>query len=201
MPATQSDHWDYTIEEWQGAQYKALLARIAKDIVVIWDVGANVGGWAHVAKIHFPEAIIHCFEPVEANFEHMKNRLWRDVELHNFGIYYGATESRVVSRGGTNVGAFFLEQVNAGEPRHIHDEVIQLKTFEELPLGEPDLIKLDVEGAEENILEHSSIVKKTPYLLIEWHPNTEPLAFFKQHLPDHRVVASIGNSQYLLAHI
>lgn len=201
MPATQKAHWQYTLDEWSGSQYQALLSCVPEDILIVWDVGANVGGWAQIASERFTEATIHCFEPVPANFDYLKKKMWQRCELHEFGIYYGARDSRVVSRGGTNVGAFFIEQIDAGEPRYMHDQIIELKTFEELGLSNPDLIKLDVEGAEENIIEHSDIVKDTPWLLIEWHPNTDPIAFFKQHLPYHRKVATIGISQFLLARI
>lgn len=194
MP-TPKEHWGYTIEEWQKAEFQSIVNQIP-DIKIFWDIGANVGGVAEIIKRRIPEVSIHCFEPVLVNYEELVRNV-PYATCHQFGIYYGAKESKVLWRG-SNDGAYFVEQINSGEPRIQTGEVMILKELEELDLEKPDLIKLDVEGAEENILEHSHLVKKTPYLIIEWHPNTEPINFFAKHLPNHRVVVNLSDKQFLL---
>ena len=196
MPGTAYEHWEYTLIEWESS-FNRLLAQIDRP-KVIYDLGANVGGFSHVCLNRWPTAEIHAFEPVERNYKELAQRLGGEVSVHTYGIYYGATESHVVSRGDGNIGAFFIEQINAGEPRIIDNEIIQLKTLEELDISKPDFIKFDIEGAEENVLEYSDLCRQTKWLLIEWHPPVEPVAFFKKHLPNHKIVDSIDNIQFLL---
>lgn len=198
MPSSQKDHWNYTIEEWKSEQFNQILNRLPEDLEVIYDVGANVGGWAQVMKEKYPYATTYCFEPVFENYDALiKNVPWA-INLP-YGIWYGARTSKVHSRGDHNVEAFFVEHIVAGDPIVEHEgELMQLRTFEELPIMKPDLIKFDIEGAEENVIENSLIVKNTPYLIVEWHPNTEPFEFFKQHLPKHEVVHHLSNMQFLL---
>lgn len=199
MPSTQHDHWSYTIEEWQKLPFTELTAAMPDHLKVVYDIGANVGGWAHVMQRKYHERLdMHCFEPVLANFNALCENMPK-AHNHHYGIFYGARDSHVVARGQYgNVGAYFVEQIDAGEPRVIFEEVIKLKTLEELELPLPDLIKMDVEGAEENIIERSTMVKECKWLVIEWHPNKSAIEFFKQHLPNHRVVVNLQNMQFLL---
>ena len=94
---TPESHWQYTLNEWSHPPFTSLLDAIPAPRV-IYDVGANVGGWAHIAKQRWPLAYIHCFEPVQSNFVALVQNV-SDVETHDWGIYYGATKSRVGSRG------------------------------------------------------------------------------------------------------
>lgn len=195
MPTTAIDHWIYTKNEWEG-DFKKLLTQIKKPKVV-YDVGANVGGFTQVVlDMWNPE--VHAFEPVERNYKAFEEYIGDKATLHKIGIYYGFRESHVQSRGDSNIGAFFVEHINAGEPRVTDAEIMQLRTFEELDIPKPDLIKMDIEGAEENVLEFSDLCRECPNLIIEWHPPVEPVAFFKKHLPNHKIVDSIDNIQFLL---
>lgn len=196
MTTSQASHWDYTVNEWSRAPFTRIIEELPDNLKRIWDIGANVGGFTHILQRKYPKAVFHCFEPVKANYEYLTEHV--KAHHHRYGIYYGARTSRVVSRGDGNVGGIFIEQLDAGEPRVFADEVIKLKTFEELDLADPDLIKFDIEGAEENVLEHSLLVKRTPWLIVEWHPPTDPHAFFKKHLPNHRIVVNLEDKQFLL---
>lgn len=198
MPSSQKDHWGYTINEWKTDQFAQLLSRLPSDLDVIYDVGANVGGWTEVMSDKYPFAAFYCFEPVFENYDVLiKNVPW--AKNLPYGIWYGARTSKVHSRGDHNVGAFFVEHIEAGDPIVEHEgELMQLRTFEELDLLKPDLIKFDIEGAEENVIENSTLVKTTPYLIVEWHPNRKATEFFSEHLPNHEIVHHIADMQFLL---
>lgn len=189
----------YTVDEWKNEHFKKITDVLPDTIKVVYDVGANVGGWAHVMQEKYHNKLkMFCFEPVEENFNMMVTKGINMTPLR-YGIFYGARESHVCSRGDGNCGGIFIEQIEAGDPIVQSEEVIQLRTFEELELPKPDLMKFDVEGAEENILEHSTLVKETPWLIIEWHPQYKsPYDFFAQHLPNHEVVVDLLNIQFLL---
>lgn len=194
-----NDHFKYTVDEWKNEHFTKITDALPKKLKVVYDVGANVGGWAHVMQEKYDNKLdIFCFEPVQANFEMLMSK---DLNITGvqYGIFYGARESHVCSRGDNNCGGIFVEQIEAGDPIVKSDEIIQLRTFEELELPKPDLMKFDVEGAEENILEHSALVKETPWIIIEWHPQYKnPYDFFKTHLPNHTVVVDLLNIQFLL---
>jgi FkbM family methyltransferase len=198
MPSV-NDHFKYTVEEWQSDLFKKITDPLPEDIRVVFDVGANVGGWAHVMQGKYGNNLsITCFEPVKENLEMLKSKDL-NITICPFGIFYGARESHVCSRGDGNCGGVFVEQIEAGDPIIKSDEIIQLRTFEELELPMPNLIKFDVEGAEENILEHSTLVKETPWLIVEWHPeHVDCYEFFKKHLPQHEIVVDLESKQFLL---
>lgn len=193
MP-TSKEHLQYTLEEWKKEEFQRIVNAIP-DVKVFCDIGANVGGVTVILKEKFPEMEAHCFEPVTVNFE----ELVKNVPFaHNYkvGIYYGKTESNVLWRG-SNDGAYFVEHIDSGEPRIRTGEVMELVELEDFGI-KPDLVKLDVEGAEENILEHSSLIKKTPMIIVEWHPNVDPFKFFEKHLPNHEIRVNLHNQQFLL---
>lgn len=194
-----NDHFKYTVDEWTNEHFKQITDALPEKLKVVYDVGANVGGWAHIMQEKYGNNLsMICFEPVKKNFDMLMSKELNITGVP-FGIYYGERESHVCSRGDDNCGGIFVEHINAGNPIVMTDEIIQLRTFEELDLPKPDLMKFDVEGAEENILEHSSLVKETPWLIIEWHPQYKsPREFFATHLPNHEIVVDLMNIQFLL---
>lgn len=197
MPETPKEHWDYTTNEWRSAEFKKILNHLPEKLPIIYDIGANVGGFTEVMKSTHPTAKFFCFEPVERNFEALIDYV-PYAQCIKKGIWYGAKTSKVTWRG-SNIGAFFLDQVNSGEPRIQTGEVIELAELEELDLPKPTLIKMDIEGAEENVLEHSEVCKACPWIILEWHPDhVNPTEFFKKHLPNHRVAVSVEDKQFLL---
>lgn len=54
---------------------------------VIFDVGANIGGYTRALLSVFPEAQIHCFEPAKETFNTLSNNIVeQNVILNNMGI-------------------------------------------------------------------------------------------------------------------
>jgi FkbM family methyltransferase len=203
MPGNQKEHWEYTVNEWTNDVFRKITDALPNDgIDVIYDIGANVGGWIEVIRRKYPEVFSYAFEPVKENFEALReNMAGKNTTCLNVAIYYGKEKARMMWRADGNIGAIFVEHVDAGEPKIIfgEGEDVTLAQLETLDLMKPDLIKMDVEGAEENIIPNSQIVKETKHLIIEWHPNTEPRAFFKEHLPNHKVVISLDEKQFYLS--
>lgn len=197
MPETPQEHWDYTRNEWGGTYFNSIINQLPEDISVVYDIGANVGGFTDILQCKYPEAKFVCFEPVKSNYDALVEYVPYATCIQK-GVYYGAKTSKVTWRG-SNIGAFFLDQVNSGEPRVQTGEVIELTELEELNLPKPTLIKMDIEGAEENVLEYSEVCRACPWIILEWHPDhVNPIEFFKKHLPNHRVAVSLENKQFLL---
>jgi FkbM family methyltransferase len=195
----QSEHWVYTVREWSQEPLIQILNALP-EVRVVFDIGANVGGWTHILLQRMPTAKVHCFEPMPNNFEALQINI-PDAKHHQYGIYYGQTEAQMFGRGDGNVGAVFVEWIDSGEPRVAVGEKIPLRKLEGNRLPKPDLIKMDVEGAEVNIIPNSPIVKTCKWLIIEWHPEHIPvIPFFTEHLPNHDVVLRVGNQFLLCSH-
>lgn len=122
----------------------------------IWDIGANIGAASLYFSGRFPQAGIHCFEPVPENFAVIERNIAgiSGIRAHMFAL--GAKEGSLDIRASDmsrNFGGFsFYEPGTAGAPAC----KVQVRTprgvIEDGTASAPDLIKIDVEGAEYDIL-------------------------------------------------
>lgn len=197
----QDQHWDFTLREWNEPKFFEILEEaLKKKPKKIFDIGACVGGWSYVVRQH-TDAKIEAFEPFNENYGKLVKNIEEtkmDVTPHNFGIYYGKTEANASWRG-SNIGAIFVDEIDTTMCMPA-GQVFQLKTLEEVTKTRPDLIKLDVEGAEKNIIENSKMLQEVPQIIIEWHFNGVENAeeYFAKHLP-HKVVKNLEGGMFLLS--
>ena len=87
--------WAGITGEWEAASVK-LWMKLAKDAEIIFDVGANTGIYALVAKTINPNAKVYAFEPIERIFE----KLAYNNQLNNFDISclkYGVSDKNGTS--------------------------------------------------------------------------------------------------------
>lgn len=199
MPGTAREHFEYTVKEWTTYEFSRLYDMIPEEPGFIFDIGANAGGFSQVMHDQFPSAQIYAVEPIRDNYAELSKCTFL-VGLCKAAVQYGTNSTRMFWRIG-NIGAYFTEEVDAGPDKDFSGETVDCVTLEELAYRfgcVPDLVKLDVEGAEENIIEHSTLLKTTPYIIVEWHPDLDPYSFFVKHLPDHRIVVDLQSKQFLL---
>lgn len=200
----QRDHWEFTTDEW-GKPYFFELLQLAfptkKKSSVVYDIGANVGALGSLVMDNFNVRKLISFEPDAENFAYLEASLddERCVNIDK-GIFYGKDTARVMGRGDGNCGGYFVEGLEPfGKGGFDLHKTFSLSPLEIFDLPKPDVIKLDVEGAERNIIEHSEIVKNCPTLIVEWH--YEPSAargFFSEQLPKHKIVKSLEDIMFLL---
>jgi FkbM family methyltransferase len=122
---------------------------------VIVDVGANEGSITQKLNNWFPEAHIYAFEPVTATFQLLQRNT---VKLRNVSPIVKA-----LGKANTKANIFLYEDntissFNASEQgiarRHETVEVVRLDAFmNEHSLSHVDILKIDVEGAEFDVLE------------------------------------------------
>jgi len=223
MNNQQEEHVEYTRNEWTTVKvFTDILNYLkTKNIKYFADIGANVGEVSKIILEQIPNINeIYAYEPETKNFEFMKNRFLNESKVKPIkkAIYYGQKSS--VLFGAWRCGSHTL----LGNPSMAHLEIIPLVTLEEENLNHVDLIKMDVEGAEYNIIENSEILKNIKYIIIEFHSfgmkdpsfnenlpqtsHTEKLKyqkkftddFLKTYLPNHKWVIDI-EEQYLLERI
>ena len=135
---------------------------------VIYDIGANDGSWTRDARQVFPRARYELFE---ANSQHTKpgvhtvllGETTKDVQ------FYKASGPSAGSNTGASV---YLEVTHHYVPGTYTVETLPMVPLDEyiaqknLPL--PDLIKLDVQGAELDVLKGGeSLLPTTKYVLME----------------------------------
>lgn len=222
MYTEQINHVNYTRNEWQTvSSFVDMLNFLQnKNINYVADVGSNVG---EVSKI-FIERIpsikkIYAYEPESTNYNFLKNRFENEPKIVPIkkGIYYGKTETTLFNNGGSGSHTVVLNNSSVGD-------FIELTELEKTNIEKLDLIKIDIEGAEYNVIKNSELLKKIKYIIIEFHPfgmddpnfeiNLPPVGienyikrteyiknytdnFVKTHLPDHKIVVEL-DVQYLL---
>ncbi|OWK35335.1 FkbM family methyltransferase [Fimbriiglobus ruber] len=124
---------------------------------VIVDVGANVGVFALYAKLRFHrDAIVHCFEPHLPTIELLRRNVRElpGVTVHPFGLGRGDVTAELRLDPRSSAG----HSIKAEHVRH--PEGIARVTlrdagavWDDLGLGEVDVLKLDACGCEGDILE------------------------------------------------
>ena len=135
---------------------------------VILDIGANIGGFTVWANSRWPNATLHCYEPVKNIFEWLKsntadmpNVIAQNVAVGEISeerqLYYGMS---VMSGCGSLING--REQLDIGE-------LVWVIPANSLP--EADIVKIDTEGWEVEIL--SGITFKPDVYLIEYHSNAD----------------------------
>lgn len=189
--------------EWSRAEQRDITLMLKdKNIQFIVDIGANYGcATLHYLKYLNP-AVIWAFEPLEDNFSMLSwNRdLGRNpkVVCINSGIYYGASSLPSFSGPEINPGGI---TVISGLPGTVQGEDMKMTELEEYFQDQTiDLIKIDVEGAEYNIIENSPTVKRARYLFVEWHNKSkeEIRAFVDKHLSNFQLMIEDSRGSYLL---
>jgi len=159
----------------------------------VYDIGSHVGFTAlYFAKMVGPEGKVIAFEPNEFNARRFKHILSENEELaKRIDVYKIAISKKKGSEdflfgddvdGGTSSGSF-IDSSHTFWRKEVYEEQIGFvrKTIQTLPLDlleselsitkTPALIKIDVEGAEQLVLEggRDLIKKNKPILLIEIH--------------------------------
>jgi FkbM family methyltransferase len=144
--------------QWQARDFAV---SICKNKNLALDIGANVGLWSSDLVKEFKQVI--AFEPVTEFIEcYKKNVLANNYTMHNVAL--GSAES------------FINMNIVEGNTGHSHIDTtsfgvgsIPLKTLDSFNLSGIDMIKIDVEGFEEEILAGAfdTIKRNKPVIVVE----------------------------------
>lgn len=135
---------------------------------VIYDIGANDGSWTRGAKQVFPNA--H-YEQFEANQQHQAPG--RHMVLLGDAEKEVPFFKAVGASAGANTGAsIYLEVTHHYTPGKYTSETLRMVPLDVYAvrnnLPQPDLLKLDVQGAELDVLRGAqTILRNTRYVLME----------------------------------
>ncbi|HEX2256965.1 MAG TPA: FkbM family methyltransferase [Afifellaceae bacterium] len=134
---------------------------------LIIDAGAHIGLSVLYWKSLFPKARIIAFEPDPANFAALKANCadLSGVELHNAAVWCYAGDAAFTQVG--SVGGFLSTLAADGSDPQLHVRTVSLRDFLQEPV---DLLKLDIEGAEIDVLLYcADRLENVEQLFVEYH--------------------------------
>jgi FkbM family methyltransferase len=137
--------------------------RHTSDVTTILDIGANVGVFGLAARIAYPGAVIHAYEPNGALEPHLR----RQADSARFAYFLeavGAQSGRVVLEHGKEPIQTRSSPADDGSvPQVAFREAIRRLG------GRADLVKVDCEGAEWSFIEDEESWRNVRFLSMEYH--------------------------------
>lgn len=146
---------------------------------IIYDIGANIGVFTRFARELFPDAIIVAIEPDLENYQHFMKftEVDENMFVYNFGIGIGQMYRHLNPTNGggesyvTNGLGYPLQgDVHGLEQKNTH--AVMLDELIDLQPNQKSILKLDIEGNENQIWVHEQsmkILKKIDYICAEIH--------------------------------
>lgn len=163
-------------------------APFQSDSPVIFDIGANIGGFTRWANARWMNSQIVCFEPVKSNFGMLQKNTsdMKNVQLLNAGVGSDNRKQKIYY-GKNNIGEASLfkgdQQVDDGEE-------VDIMSAAELPPCH--IMKIDTEGAEIEIIEN---YQHDPALyLIEYHSEENRLKIDDYFREEYILIDSKSNT-------
>ena len=170
---------------------------------VVIDCGANIGISALYFKSLYPHAIVHCFEPYSKAVEYLKRNIeengLQDVHVHREAVAASDGEIKLNIPADANMlNPSVLVSANSTVSEIVRS--IKLSSFINSIDEEIDLIKLDVEGAEYEIVEdlnNSGVLAtgKVRMLIIEYHDSV-----FKDAMRFEGFIGMLSDNHYEVLH-
>lgn len=119
---------------------------------VVFDVGANIGGWAEVLLEAHPAAQLHCFEPSSSAVAQLENALQGRAELHQLALSdTDGTRPLLSEEAGSPLASFY-----ARTPEMTVVESVATRRLDafciEHGITRVALLKIDAEGHELAVL-------------------------------------------------
>lgn len=194
----------------EAARFKWL---VPYNFITIIDVGANEGQFAKKIRYIFPNAILHCFEPIPDVFTQLKNN-FKDqgsIFFYNYGLSEANEEKNIFSNE-YSASSSVLEMLDLHKENFdfaVKSEPVAIKmkpldSFFITPVPGPILLKIDVQGYEMFVLKGGeSVLSQSDMIIIEttFHPLYKDQPLFED-IYDHltaRGFRYIGNVEQLVA--
>ena len=135
---------------------------------IVFDVGANCGGWTKYVLAHNPKVKLHCFEPSIPTFEKLLSQDFpKNVVCNNFGLSSSdgkATMFIFSERADINSLHRPSDLLHFGIKSQEKKEIVTLRTLDDYCWKENiqavDYLQIDVEGHELEVLRGSKEMLK-----------------------------------------
>ena len=161
---------------------------VAKEDPIVFDVGAHYGESIDYLKSHFPKSTIYSFEPDPESYTILSNKAVQGVKYFNLAlsskkgvstffrnkISHTNSLIKVNLESKDSIGVTTAKSKGDEEYFQNFNTEIEVKTttldsfLEDHPLNHVDLIKIDVQGAECQVLKGASkFLKNTKIIIVE----------------------------------
>jgi FkbM family methyltransferase len=171
---TAMDVW-IIIETYLGRDYEQHGFDIQSDWCVI-DIGAGLGEFTIAAAKKCGEGIVYAYEPFPESFELLGQNLTlnrvRNVIAHPHAVGSSTEVMHLNTASGVPVlYSTAIDHAQAGEDDVLVETTTLDKIFETCSIEACDLLKMDCEGAEYDILFHTSVdtLHKIKRICLEYH--------------------------------
>lgn len=136
--------------------YLFLKYRVEFEPQVVFDVGANIGGFSRNLSFHYPNSSFYCFEPFPKTFESLK----LNVKRNNFKLYQlglgDQPESIFVNENPINdsfTNTLIKKTNSTGSKNTVSIQITTLDEFcRSQSINTIDLLKIDTEGFDLKVL-------------------------------------------------
>lgn len=163
-----------------------MLDRLVKPGATVVDVGANIGyNTVYAARCVGDKGRVYALEPAQDNLAVLYGNLFANHLANVVVLPYAAGSRREVKpfflRGEVSaVNSLFQESFYAAVTETV---AVQIVPLDDLIPHAPDLVKIDVEGAELEVLQGMTriLTARALRLIVEWHPTLQEAA---GHAPD-----------------
>jgi FkbM family methyltransferase len=143
----------------------------------IFDLGANIGLFSLIASSKWPDAKVICVEPHHTTFRYLGKNL--DINGVKAAKFQCALDAHSGVKYLQNQGAVF--QTITQQPTGTFTYCLKLDAFLESFGDGRLLIKMDIEGAEESVLDSLSVkLPPNTFIFIELHRGEAALMWVKQ---------------------
>lgn len=147
-------------------------------INTVLDIGANAGQFAEYIGKLFPDAMVYSFEPLPDCFEKLQSKMAGAINFRAFNLALGnQTADMEFERNEFSPSSSFLKMANLHReafPYTRNASAVSVKTrrlddlLPELRLREPVLVKIDVQGYEDEVLRGGArIIQAASLIVIE----------------------------------
>jgi FkbM family methyltransferase len=199
MTHTIQDMHRYTLNEWQSHPFYQNVIDILKknNIEYMIDLGACLGDVSNIIMEQVPTIKkIVLIEALKSNFDHLITNVRKQgvhIEYYNSCIFYGQDYVNMGTQN-SNIGGFaahYGQIANDNNDQVIHN--MRTSTLEQLISDTNiDFVKVDIEGAEGNVLENSNMLQHAKFIQIEFHHHLQDpkvhMELLNKYLPEHRVL-------------
>jgi FkbM family methyltransferase len=166
----------------EAEELDVLLPMVPRDARV-WDVGANIGIYTVLLADAAADGHVDAFEPVPETHERLVGNVARNG-LTNVTLHRVALSSRPgTAQMAVHADAHGCDQIGEVEPGTVAIEVGTMTGDDFLavsPHGDPDIVKVDIEGHEPEFLQGAwgMFERRRPLLIMEvnpsaWHTATQ----------------------------
>jgi len=184
--------------DYQETRLNKFLIKNLPEETIFYDIGANSGFYSLLVENIIKNKEIHAFEPISTTFKYLKKNfiLYPDIFLNQVAVFNKEDEIDfydTTKTGYPGISSFdksFIDSIFDSKLKKIKVKTITLDKYCSLH-SSPTFIKIDVEGAENYVLEGGiKILKKTnPVIAME-------IFNHKSHLKAIEILYSLGYKSY-----